>query len=316
MIVSTSDEFSTLDIESMKETGIDVKIFSCIEEVPLSVRKETEVLVTFGNDLNEKNIYDFERLKWIQLLSAGLEDLPFMQLQEIKPVVSNAKGIHTRPMAEYLISTMLYFEKDFNRYSKLKKDKVWDRSVFVGELVNRKVLIFGTGTIGAEMAKVCSFFDCDVDGVNTTGAEHSQFNRAFTLEEGLKNIGFYDYVVSVLPLTPNTKNMFTKSEFERMKKNAVFINAGRGGLVNEADLAHSIEQGEIKGAALDVFVQEPLPKSHYFWDLDNVLITPHMSAKSIHYLTRCKEIFEQNYKHYENGNIEEMINLVDLHRYY
>ncbi|GEN54526.1 D-2-hydroxyacid dehydrogenase [Halobacillus faecis] len=317
MIVSTSDEWRQTHVESwQRENKEEVFIYSCIEEVPLEVRKETDVLITFGNDLTKENIHDFESLKWIQLLSAGLEDLPFHELRKKKLLITNARGVHCRSMKEYVIGAMLHFEKHFHRFLQLKENRVWERETLVGELVDRKVLVFGTGTIGCEIGEAAQFFGMRIDGVNTKGSVKEPFERVYTMAEGLERLEEYDYVLSVLPYTPSTKNIFSDEVLGRLHSEAVFMNLGRGGVVDEESLAVHLKEKKIKGAVLDVFVEEPLPRDHAFWGLPNLLLTPHMSAKSDHYMTRCMEILLENYRNFTRNESHRMRNLVDLAKYY
>ncbi|WP_226580970.1 D-2-hydroxyacid dehydrogenase [Halobacillus litoralis] len=317
MIVSTSDEWRQTHVESWhREYEEEVHIYSCMEDVPKDIREKTDVLITFGNDLTCENVNDFSSLRWVQLLSAGLEDLPFKELKEKQLTITNARGVHSRSMREYAVGAMLHFEKHFHRFLQLKDEKIWERETLVGELVDRKVLIFGTGTIGCDMAEAASFFGMTVDGVNTNGCLKDPFERVYTTEEGLNRLSDYDYVISVLPYTPLTQNIFSHDILERLHPDAVFMNLGRGGVVDEQALADLLRKQKMKGAVLDVFVEEPLPRDHSFWDLPNLLLTPHMSAKSNHYMTRCMNILLDNYQRYRKNELQNMKNLVDLTKYY
>ncbi|QHT48005.1 D-2-hydroxyacid dehydrogenase [Bacillus sp. SB49] len=317
MIVSTSDEWRESHVSCWKERyDEEVYIFNGIEEIPKEIRSRTDVLITFGNDLTAKNIHDFPSLKWIQLLSAGLEDLPFEELRKKGLYITNAKGVHSIPMKEYVIGAMLHFEKHFHRFLKQKEERVWERETLVGELIGRKVLLFGTGTIGTEIAKASSYFGMRVDGVNTRGREVDAFHHVYGLEEGLDKIGEYDYVISVLPLTASTKNVFSKERLATLATDSVFMNLGRGAVLDEEALVHMLKTGRLKGAVLDVFIQEPLPRDHSLWEVPNLLLTPHMSAKSNHYMTRCMDILLENYQRYRSNDPANMKNLIDISRNY
>ncbi|PSL46992.1 phosphoglycerate dehydrogenase-like enzyme [Salsuginibacillus halophilus] len=314
MIVSTTDEWTKAQIRTFAEvTDEPMHIYTNIEQIPDEVKAETTILITFGNDLTSENVPLFKKLKWIQLLSAGLEDLPFNELRTLNPIITNARGIHTRPMAEYTLGAMLYFEKHFDRFLSLKKKKTWDRDRLVGELIEQKAIVFGTGAIGQSVAASASYFDMVVHGVNTSGKAQDPFDEVFTLEDGLARINDYAYVILVLPLTPDTHGLFSEEVLKRLNDDAVLINVGRGGLVDEDALVDMLTKRKIKGAALDVFIEEPLPKEHPFWELENVLLTHHMSAKSAHYLTRCMDILTKNLTAVRRGASDlELINYVNL----
>ncbi|GGK34472.1 3-phosphoglycerate dehydrogenase [Caldalkalibacillus thermarum] len=317
MIISTTDEVLDHHLQRIKDhVGQDVFVYRSIEDVPADVQDQTEILLTFGNDLTTERVKNFPRLQWIQMFSAGLEDLPFSSLKQREILVTNAKGIHTVSMSEYVIGAMLYYEKHFDRFLRLKQDKVWDRETLVGELDGRSVLIYGTGTIGSKIAEKAKVFGMTVHGVNTRGALTAPFERVYTMEEAQSIVGHYEYVVLVLPSTPQTKGIISRSYLNQLNSEAVLINVGRGDVVDEDALCDLLQAGRIRGAVLDVFQKEPLPTNSRLWELDNVLITPHMSAKSYRYIDRCIDIFIKNYQCYREGHIERMINKVDLTRYY
>jgi phosphoglycerate dehydrogenase-like enzyme len=209
---------------------------------------------------------------------------------------------------------MLQFEKDMDRYQTLKKEKRFDRSKMVGELAGLKVLLYGTGVIGQAIAQMLALFGVQVYGVNTSGKPVTPFVETYSLEEAEQKIGSVDYVISLLPSTSKTRNFFTKTYLQQMKPSSVFISIGRGDVVDEEAVIEMLQAGELKGAAFDVFKQEPLPPDSPLWECQNLILTPHMSAKSIHHMDRCMDIFIRNLQAYRNG--AEMINLVDTSREY
>lgn len=317
MIVSTSDEILDHHLAKVKkETGEKIYTYPHIDAIPVNIEKDIEILVTYGNDLTEQNILRYPNLKWIQMLSAGLEDLPFSALRKQDIIVTNAKGIHAIPMSEYVIGGILHFEKHFHRYMHLQKKQEWERETLVGELNHQPVLIYGTGSIGIKIAEKAKFFDMTVHGVNTSGRHVAPFDHVLTIEEAEKKVHEYAYVVIVLPSTKETKGIFSRDYLKNLHEDAVLINVGRGDLINEEALVDLLKQRRIRGAILDVFQTEPLPKGHQLWTLENVIITPHMSAKSHRYIGRCMDILITNYKKYRSEQTDGMINLVDLSRYY
>jgi phosphoglycerate dehydrogenase-like enzyme len=317
MIVSTTDEILDHHHAKVKEeTGEKIYAYPHIDAIPTEIEKDIEILVTYGNDLTERNILRFPNLKWVQMLSAGLEDLPFSGLRKKDILVTSAKGIHAIPMSEYVIGGMLHFEKHFHRYLHLQEKQEWERETLVGELNDQSVLIYGTGAIGVKIAEKAKFFDMKVHGVNTSGRAVTPFDHVLNLKEAEKKVHEYGFVVIVLPSTEETKGIFSRDYLQKLHKDAVLINVGRGDLMDENALVDLLKEGKIRGAVLDVFQTEPLPKGHPLWTLENVVITPHMSAKSHRYLGRCMDILLTNYKKYQSKQAEEMINKVDLSRHY
>lgn len=300
MILATTNELLPRHVQHIfEQTGEQVHVYPTIEETPQEIAEQTEILLTFPNNITHANpepinIGKLPRLKWLQLLSAGIDELPLDQIKERGICLTNASGIHVVPMSEYVLMCMLYFEKDMDRYFAHKQQKIFDRTKLVGELLNREVLIYGTGVIGTGVARTLRFFQAKVYGVNTSGRAVEPFLQTYKLDEAMERLRTADYVVSILPATPETTGLFSREYLENLKPEAVFINIGRGSLVDEEYVATMLRSGRLRGAALDVFQTEPLPADSPLWDCPNLILTPHMSAKSIYYMDRCVEIFVEN----------------------
>jgi phosphoglycerate dehydrogenase-like enzyme len=320
VIVSASPEIMRRHQEKIRnETGEDILVYPSMDEIPQSIADETEILITFGNNLCDPepapvNLSRFPKLKWIQLLSAGIEDLPLREVEERGISVTNVSGIHVIPMSEYVLLCMLHFEKDMERYRSLKQQKIFDRSKLVGELIGREVLIYGTGVIGQAVARVLGFFQVKVYGVNTSGRPVEPFLETYSIGQERERLATADYVISILPSTSQTRGLFSRERLELMKPEAVLISIGRGDVVDEEYVVEMLKAGRLKGAAFDVFKKEPLPPESPLWECENLILTPHMSAKSIYYMDRCVDIFITNLRSYRNGG--PMINVVDTSREY
>jgi len=320
MIVSASQEILPRHQERIgRETGEDLLIYPSLDQIPQSVADDAEIILTFGNNLTDSNpapvnISRFPKLKWIQMLSAGIEDLPLQEVCERGIAVTNVSGIHVAPMSEYVLMCMLHFEKDMERYRTLKQQKKYDRTKLVGELSGREALLYGTGTIGQAVARVLSFFQVRVFGVNTSGRPVDPFVETYSLKQAQQKIGTADYVISLLPSTSLTRGFFSRKTLQLMKEDGVFISLGRGDVVDENAVVAMIREGKLKGAAFDVFQKEPLPPDSPLWDCENLIVTPHMSAKSVYYIDRCIDIFIRNIQAYR-GN-RPMVNLVNTAREY
>ncbi|MGE8207576.1 D-2-hydroxyacid dehydrogenase [Heyndrickxia sp. NPDC080065] len=277
--------------------------------------KNTEVIVTYGEDLDDEHIYQAEKLKWIMVTSAGLERMPFKAIKEKNILVTNARGIHKIPMAEFTIGLILDYAKSFQRLWKNNRSKVWDKSTPLNELHNKTMMIVGAGAIGQEIARLAKAFGMNVIGVNTSGGSLENFDKMVTLENISAVLDKADFIVSILPSTKKTIHYFKRSHFEQMKETAVFINIGRGDVVEEEILMDALKNKEIAHAYLDVFQVEPLPENHPFWSMENVSITPHISSTTKNYLPRALDIFRINLHTYTN-NKERFINVIDLERGY
>ncbi|WP_404451471.1 D-2-hydroxyacid dehydrogenase [Virgibacillus necropolis] len=274
-----------------------------------------EVLVTYGEDLTEVLIGTAERLKWIMVLSAGMDRMPFTAINKKGILVTNARGIHKVPMAEFAISSIMQVSRQTKQLFKNEENHKWDRSVRMQEITGKTMLVAGTGAIGQEVARLAKAFRMKTYGVSRSGKQLEFFDENVTPDEMKRLLPEMDYVVSVLPSTPETKDFFTEEHFKVLPDHAIFLNMGRGSAVSNEVLFNAIQSNEIAHAILDVVEEEPLPLDHPFWDMENVTITPHLSGISPHYQTRALEIFEQNLHIYiQNGT--NFINKIDITRGY
>ncbi|PLT33032.1 D-2-hydroxyacid dehydrogenase [Bacillus sp. V5-8f] len=274
-----------------------------------------EILITYGEDLTEAHIKKAQNLKWIMVMSAGLEKMPFHIIAEKNVLVTNARGIHKTPMAEYTIGVLLQYEKQQKLLAENEALEKWDRRIGVGELHEKTMLILGPGAIGSEIARLAKAFNMNTIGVNKSGKQVEYIDFIHSLPELLAILPQADYVVSVLPSTKETQGLLKDEHFSRMKKQAVFVNIGRGDLYDEDTLLTALRTQTIAHAVLDVFCHEPLPAGHPFWSMKNVTVTPHLSSKTKQYLPRSFEIFEHNFKEYLNGG-NKYINVIDPKRGY
>ncbi|HEX7063710.1 MAG TPA: D-2-hydroxyacid dehydrogenase [Bacillales bacterium] len=276
--------------------------------------EQTEIWITYGFDVTKENLDRMPGLKWIQVFQAGIEHIPLDELNRRGIRLTNVKGIHGIPMAEYVMGMVLYVVRDMARFIRDQKQNVWNREDLVDEAFGKTMAVFGAGTIGTMVAEKAKMFDMRVIGVNTSGEGRWPFDEMYTLDQKSEVLQRSDFVVLLLPVTEATHHCIGLEELKQMKPGAYLINTGRGALVDTEALMSELRAGTIRGAALDVFEEDPLPKDHPLWDMENVFITPHLSAKTVRYLDRCIDKFEQNLKHYENG--DPMINQVDVAKGY
>lgn len=276
---------------------------------------DAEILVTYGDDLTDERILAAKKLKWIMVLSAGMDRMPFATINKKDIVVTNARGIHKIPMAEYAISSLLQVSRQAKQLIQSQRAHKWDRSVRMQEITGKTMLIAGTGAIGQEVARVAKAFRMKTLGVSKSGRAVEFFDENVQPFEMNTLLPEADFVVSVLPSTPETNNFFTREHFNLLPEHAIFLNMGRGDAVNGGVLLNAIQTGEIAHAVLDVFDEEPLPADHPFWSEDNVMVTPHLSGMSPQYQTRALEIFTTNLQTYQQ-NGTDFINKIDLTRGY
>ncbi len=276
---------------------------------------QAEVLVTYGVDLTDEWIEKAKQLKWIMVLSAGIDDMPLDTIAEKGIQVTNSRGISAGPMSEYAISMILQVERNAKELMEHEKNHVWSRKVKMNEISGKTMLVTGTGAIGQEVARLSKAFRMKTIGVSKSGRAKDHFDETYTIEQLNDQLPEADYVVNVLPATNETEKTFGRKQFQVMKKEAIFLNMGRGVTVNEAELIEALNDGEIAHAILDVMEEEPLPAESPLWDMENTTLTPHLSGISRHYQPRGFEIFKQNLDAYLKGE-EFPLNQIDVKRGY
>lgn len=276
---------------------------------------QAEIVVTFGEDLKGSDIEEAKELKWIMVVSAGLDQMPFEEIEQKGILMTNVRGIHRVPMAEYAISMLLQVYRQAKTYIQNEQLEDWNAKVKIQEITGKTMLIAGPGAIGQEVARLAKAFRIKTIGVSKSGREVEYFDENHTTDDLENVLPEADMVVSVLPSTEETRGLFTEKHFKLLPNDAIFLNMGRGDVVKSDVLLKAIQQGEIAHAVLDVFEEEPLPRDHPFWKEENVTITPHISGQSPHYMTRGLEIFEHNLKVYQTG-LGDYTNLIDVRRGY
>ena len=228
--------------------------------------------------------YRSNNLKWIHIGASGVEDNLFNEILQSKVMITNAKGINSKHVAEFIISRIMYFAKIFNECNKFKINKIWNQ----WELAKKTFLlsdstlgIIGYGEVGKELSKLAKTFGMRVLATRRLQkkVEHKKFVDSLLPTSHINTIfKESDYLVIACPLTPLTKGSINKKIFKMMKKKGILINISRGSIVNEKDLINALLKKQISGAALDVFLNEPLDKKNRLFNIDNVLLSPHISG--------------------------------------
>lgn len=271
--------------------------------------QDAEILLTFYR-CNRKMMDAAPQLKWIQAISAGVD---YMDLDEIGRrgiLLTNGRGIHKIHMAEYAIAAMINLARGFYLIFRNQLHKKWDRTIAQQEIHGATAGILGLGAIGGEIAKRAAFMGMRVIGVKRTPARFDHVDAVYGPEDMGVVFQQSDYIINLLPYTQATEKMVDRRFFDLMKPTACFINIGRGQTVNEDDLIEALRRKKIKAMVSDVYYTEPLPDESPLWELDNVILTPHVCGMSPRYMTRAMQIIEHNLKAYLAGQ-GDMVNVVD-----
>lgn len=251
------------------------------------------------------------RVRWIHSRSAGLEQMLFPELVASNVIVTNGSGVFSPSLGEFALAAILYFAKDLRRMIRNQMSGVWEP--FDGTMVSGQTLgIVGYGSIGHAVAARARALGMNVLGlrrVSQTSNEDSLIDKVYGSEQLLEMLRRCDYVVVTVPLTEQTRGLIGDTEFTVMKKNAVVINVGRGPTVEEGAMIKALSQRRIRGAALDVFDQEPLPQGHPFYSLENVLLSPHCADHIPDWLDNAMRFFLEQLGRFRRG--ETLLNVVD-----
>ena len=250
-----------------------------------------------------------DSLRWIHVPAAGVDKLMFPELVGSDVVLTNARGVFDRPMAEHVLASMLHFAKNFGTASAQQRQHEW-KHYPTTDLAGASVLVAGTGSIGRCTARLLTAVGMRVDGMGRTARSGDpDFGTIHASADFAAVAGAYDYVVLAAPLTPQTRGLLGSEVLDAMKPTAVVINVGRGALADEAALKAALRSGALAGAALDVFETEPLPAPSGLWDLENVLVTPHLSGDSQKQLPELAQQFLDNLAAWKAGR--PLANVVD-----
>jgi glyoxylate/hydroxypyruvate reductase A len=210
-------------------------------------------------------------------------------------------------MWEYTLSIVMLYTINLHKYSKQQKDNLW-KELSGSTIQTTTIGIMGLGSIGQFLAKKFKQLGFNVKGYSNTKKDISDI-LTFTTDEPIELfLNEVDILISILPLTKITTNIFNKSFFCKMKKNSYFINVGRGAQVVENDLVNAINSKQLESVYLDVFNYEPLEKNHQFWQHPNINITPHIAS-----ITKPSSVASQiieNYNRIYQG--KELLNKIDL----
>jgi D-2-hydroxyacid dehydrogenase (NADP+) len=270
---------------------------------------EADALLTFAPMLSPKVLQDATRLKWVQALGTGVDNLTDQDALRKDVIVTNIHGIHGPPVSEAALGSMLALARDLPRAVRLQDEKKWFR--FPAQLLHNKTVgIFGVGVIAEALAPKCKAFGMRVVGLSSAPRPAPGFDEMRSRDELHKAVGDFDFFVLLTPLTAKTRNSVNADVFAAMKPTSFLINLARGGVVDEPALVEALKSKRIAGAALDVFSDEPLPPDHPFWTMHNVIITTHQGGFCDVYVDFALPVIEKNMERFLKGDTGGMINVV------
>ncbi|HVV61941.1 MAG TPA: D-2-hydroxyacid dehydrogenase [Pseudolabrys sp.] len=270
---------------------------------------EIEILLCFSPPMADHVVRDARKLKWIQALGTGVDNIVDLPSLDKEVLVTNVRGIHGPPVSEAAISYMLALARRMPESTHAQGKREWTR--WPSQLLHGKTVgILGVGLIAEYLAPICKAFGMTTVGISSSPRPTPGFDRMAHRDDLAKIAGELDYLVALTPLTKETKNIVGAKVLAAMKPSAYVINVARGGVVDEPALIEALDKGTIAGAALDVFAQEPLPPDNPIWRAKNALIYSHLGGYSEGYEDRAMPTIAGNMACYLAGEPRKMVNIV------
>ena len=250
-----------------------------------------------------------DALEWVHVAAAGVDRLMFDGLRESDVVVTNARGTFDRPIAEFVLASVLAHAKLLHESHDLQRERTW-RHRETRTVVDAKVLIVGTGAIGRETARLLRAVGMEVRGAGRTArSDDPDFGEVVPSAELASHVQWCDYLVNAAPLTDQTRGLIDARVMAALRPGAHIVNIGRGPTLVEDDLAKAVESGGLDGASLDVFDTEPLPQDSPLWDAPGVVVSAHMSGDVVGWRDALARQFVSNAERWLAG--EPLQNVVD-----
>ncbi|MFK7963282.1 MAG: D-2-hydroxyacid dehydrogenase [Burkholderiaceae bacterium] len=275
-----------LDIVSRKDTP--------------STEQLTRAEVLMTNSMPAGVFGRMPNLRWLQAMSAGVDGWMAMPDLPQTLTLTCARGTHRESMPENIIGALLFVAKPYQKAVANQKLRKWDQKP-AEPLTGKTLGILGLGTIGAEVARVASALGLRVIGTRRQPRAVDHVAEVLPPEQTPKLLSQADFVLALLPATPQTENFINAERLAMMKPGAWLLNFGRGQLVNDGDLIEAVQTKTIAGAVLDVFRQEPLPASDPYWDTDGIIVLPHIGGPHPERSKIVARLFVENLERFVNG---------------
>jgi phosphoglycerate dehydrogenase-like enzyme len=307
----------------LPKLSLEVKRIPVNGEIPVDPKAEALCVRFIPMDRLKYLASRMPNLRWVQLLTAGVDSALNADLPPQVTVCKGA-GIHEMPTAELAVTLLLSAVRNIHRWRDNQKKHFWETKAYSEQLDNiglnahaslegAKVVILGMGLIGQLIGKMLLPFGAIVEGVAKTPGVRDGF-KVHATADMLNAVSSADAVIAVLPDTADTRNILNADLFNAMQKHAWLVSAGRGSALDEAALVKALKDGRIRGAALDVTQVEPLPENSPLWDLDNVIISPHVGGGGPNFYKKSMALLAENAQRFAEG--KPLLHVVDRKRGY
>ena len=321
-----SARYRARDLERIRAAAPDARlVMVSVEGLADGPLDDVEVMLRgwLSLDAFDRILVRAPRLSWVHSATSGVERALTPSALERGVVVTNARGVFSRPIAEYVLMMILAVSRRLPQLLELQRERTW-QPLEGAELRDVTVGIVGLGSIGRAVGELATAFGCRVVAVRRRAEAGSATGSADDGERALDELTLdriggpetlpellaeSDFIVLAAPLTPETEDMINTTTLSLVKPGAWLINVARGRLIDERALLRALRDGAIGGAVLDTFRDEPLPPMSSFYDLPNVIVTPHTAWSSGRVLDRSVELFCDNLRRFATG--EPLLNVVD-----
>ena len=247
-------------------------------------------------------------LKWIHLISAGVEHLFPLDWMFDGLVLTNSSGVHAKNAGEYGLMSILMLQRHMTKIITNQKDKKFV-SLFSNPIKGKTVVLVGTGSLGSSMAKLMAPLGVNIIGVNKRGRMVDGCSKIVTIDKIDSVLADADFLYLAVPGTPETKNLINRERLDKLKSSCGIVNIGRQSVMDYDALCEKLKNNEIAGAILDVFTPEPIEKNSKLWNTPNLIITPHVSSDELgNYIELTLNIFVKNLKLFlENSELNNKV---------
>jgi phosphoglycerate dehydrogenase-like enzyme len=304
-------------LKRLRDLPPDVRVIASADPAELA-KSAPEADAILNGDFKDPTLFKAvfplaTKARWTHTLSAGVEHVLTPSIIASPIPMTNGRGVFRRPLGEWAVSAMLHFQYGHRRLIRQQEQGVWE-AFDIEELHGTTVGIVGYGGLGSAAAERAKAFGCKIAALRRKPVADPLVDITYTRETLNEMMAACDFIVCSAPSTPETRGLIGAPQIAAMKPSAVVINIGRGPVIDEKALIAALEQGKIRGAALDVFEVEPLPAGHPFYALKNVLLSPHSADHTPGWQHRAVDFFLENFARFYKG--EPLENVVDKHAGY
>lgn len=279
-------------------------------------KSDVIVISVFSGGLWAKTVPLASKARWFHAMGTGVEKLLTPETVAHSAIMTNGRGVFRRPLGDWTVAMMLHFAFDIPRVIRQQREERWEPFTAPG-IEGRTLGIIGYGGIGSAAAERAKPFGVKILALRRRpelSQSDSVVDQFYAPSQINEMIAASDYLLLATPLTKETNELVGPEQIAAMKPNAVLINVGRGQVIHEASLVGALESGAIRGAALDVVQEEPLPAPHRLYTLPNVVLSPHTADHVEGFLLPATESFVENFERFRKG--EPLENVVDKHAGY